>query len=168
MDIAVPRDVETSVGKLEGVYLFDIDDLERLVAENLKERSREAESAIELVESEVVTFDTWMRQQHVVPTIRALRTHFHEVAMAEAEKSLANVEKAESEAERAEALRRLAKSIANKLLHNPMSALKRGEEAEALADATHRLFSLEDNDETEDPAAGAALSDPAPSGSKKA
>lgn len=168
MDIAVPRDVESSVGKLEGVYLFDIDDLERLVAENLKERSREAESAIELVESEVTTFDTWMRQQHVVPTIRALREHFHEVALAEAEKSLSSIEKANDEADRAEALRRLAKSIANKLLHSPMSALKQGEEAEALADATHRLFSLEDEPDDTEASASKALPDPAPSGSKKA
>jgi glutamyl-tRNA reductase len=168
MDIAVPRDVESSVGKLEGVYLFDIDDLERLVAENLKERSREAESAIELVESEVVTFETWMRQQHVVPTIRALREHFHEVAMAEAEKSLAMLEKASDEDDRADAVRRLAKSIANKLLHGPMSALKSGGESEELADATHRLFKLEDENTSEEVSAGEPLPDPAPSGPKKA
>lgn len=167
MDIAVPRDVEASVGKLEGVYLFDIDDLERLVTENLKERGREAESAIALVETEVVTFDTWMRQQHVVPTIRALREHFHDVAMAEAEKLLGNMVKATSESDREEAVRRLAKGIANKLLHSPMSALKRDAAGDELADATHRLFSLSTEDQ-EEASASKALPDPAPSGSKKA
>src|SRR5690606_32459818 len=83
MDIAVPRDVEDAVGKIEGVYLFDMDDLERLVSENLKERSREAATAISLVEAEVASFDRWMRQRPVVPTIRALGAHFHEVARAE-------------------------------------------------------------------------------------
>ncbi len=168
MDIAVPRDVETSVGKLEGVYLFDIDDLERLVAENLKERSREAESAVELVESEVATFEAWMRQQNVVPTIRALREHFHEVAMIEAEKSLASLEKAADHSDRADAVRRLAKSIANKLLHSPMSALKSGGESEELADATHRLFQLETEETNEEASAGEPLPDPAPTGPKKA
>lgn len=142
MDIAVPRDVETSVGKIEGVYLFDMDDLERLVSENLKERSREADAAIVLIESEVEVFDTWMRQQQVVPTIRALRVHFHEVAMAEVDRSLASIQKLGSGPDQEEAVRRLGRSIANKLLHTPMNALKRESEVEGLAKATHQLFSL--------------------------
>ena len=167
MDIAVPRDVESSVGKLEGVYLFNIDDLERMVAENLKERSREAESAVELVEKEVATFDTWMRQRHVVPTIRALREHFHEVAMAEAEKTLRGIENASSEVDRADTLRRLAKGIANKLLHSPMSALKRDAAGETLADATHQLFALKAEADTPEASASKSLADPSPSGTKK-
>ncbi|MCP4446061.1 MAG: glutamyl-tRNA reductase [Myxococcales bacterium] len=147
MDIAVPRDVETSVGKLEGVYLFDIDDLERLVSENLKERSREAEAATALVEGEVRQFDQWMRQQHVVPTIRSLRSHFHEVAASEVEKAVRAMGKARSEHERQEAMQCLGKGIANKLLHAPMTVLKQAGDAETLADSVSQLFSLESEGE---------------------
>ncbi len=142
MDIAVPRDVEESVGKIEGVYLFDIDDLERLVAENLKERGREADAASSLVEGEVRQFHKWMRQQHVVPTIRSLRTHFHEVAALEVEKAMRAMERASSESERQEAMQRLGKGIANKLLHAPTTMLKEASDAEPLADSLAQLFSL--------------------------
>ena len=157
MDIAVPRDVESAVGKLEGVYLFDMDDLERLVSENLKERSREAESAFSLVEGEVRQFHQWMRQQHVVPTIRSLRSHFHEVAAAEVEKALRNLEKANTEHERQEAMQRLGKGIANKLLHAPTTVLKQASDAETLADSVSQLFSLDSQDESEERSKASAL-----------
>ena len=150
MDIAVPRDVESAVGKLEGVYLFDMDDLERLVSENLKERSREADAATSLVEGEVRQFHQWMRQQHVVPTIRSLRTHFHEVAAAEVEKAMRNLEKASTDHERQEAMQRLGKGIANKLLHAPTTVLKQASDAETLADSVSQLFSLDSEDKSED------------------
>ncbi len=167
MDIAVPRDVEVAVGKIEGVYLFDMDDLERLVAENLKERSREAEAASALVESEVIGFDTWMRQQQVVPTIRALREHFHDVAMAEVDRSLAGIQKTQDPAQQEEMVRRLGRSIANKLLHTPMNALKQDGEVELLAKATHQLFSLSTNAD-EDSDTSAAVSEVVVGTQKKA
>lgn len=142
MDIAVPRDVESSVAKLEGVYLFDVDDLEKLVSENIKERKSEASAATVLIEAEVRQFEAWRRQQQVVPTIRALREHFHEVASLEVQKALQSTSKMNSESEREEALRRLATGIANKLLHTPMNALKHAKKSEELTQATHQLFSL--------------------------
>lgn len=169
MDIAVPRDVEASVGKIEGVYLFDMDDLERLVSENLKERSREAEAAVSLVEAEVASFDSWMRQQQVVPTIRALRVHFHEVAMAEIDRSLASILKSKDSAQHEEALRRLGRSIANKLLHMPMHALKQQSEVDDLAKATHQLFSLPtEEDLDEEPGQRAGVPEAIAGGTKKA
>lgn len=168
MDIAVPRDVETSAGKLEGVYLFDIDDLERLVIENLKERSREADSAKALVEAEVAVFDKWMRQQHVVPTIRALREHFHEVVTAEVERSVRSLGDVSTAGEQEDAMRRLGKGIANKLLHTPMTALKNESEVEVLAEATHRLFSLSEGEPKEETSQSGALPETVRPGSKKA
>lgn len=150
MDIAVPRDVEAAVGKLEGVYLFDMDDLERLVSENLKERSREAEAAQSLVEDEVHQFRQWMRQQQVVPTIRSLRSHFHEVAAAEVEKAMRNMQKATSEHERQQAMQRLGKGIANKLLHAPTTMLKQAGDAETLVDSVSQLFSLTSDDDPDE------------------
>ncbi len=157
MDIAVPRDVDSAVGKLEGVYLFDMDDLERLVSENLKERSREADAALSLVEGEVRQFHQWMRQQHVVPTIRSLRSHFHEVAAAEVEKAMRNLEKATTEHERQEAMQRLGKGIANKLLHAPTTVLKQAGDAETLADSVTELFSLRRGDDDDERSAAPSL-----------
>ncbi len=166
MDIAVPRDVESSVGKLEGVYLFDIDDLDRLVSENLKVRSKEASAAEELVQTEVCQFELWLKQQHIVPTIRALRQHFHDVAGAEVNRALQQLAKASSEADRENVIRSLGKGIANKLLHSPMTALKQGETVEELAQATHSLFSLTDEEQSTENRENAVLSDALPTSKK--
>jgi glutamyl-tRNA reductase len=151
IDIAVPRDVEHSVGKLDGVYLFDIDDLEKVVSENLTERRKEAESAERIVETEAAQFLVWVRAQSVVPTIKDLRERFTAIARAEAEKTLATLATggAEKNEKNEKAVRQMADAIVNKLLHTPLMALKTpdGDEAETLVAATRRLFALPDAEE---------------------
>jgi glutamyl-tRNA reductase len=144
VDIAVPRDAEAAVGKLDGVYLFDIDDLQKVVRDNIAGRQKEAEAAQSLVDVEVAEHRKWLRAQRVVPTIKSLREHFHQVAAAEVERCLRELEKAKSPEETAKAVRRMGELIANKLLHMPMSALKAGEhaEVEVLVEVTNRLFAL--------------------------
>ena len=144
VDIAVPRDADPAIARLDGVYLFDIDDLERVVAENLKERRREAEAAEEIVTAEVAEFDRWIRTQRVVPTIRSLRQHFQTVAEAEAERTIAVLRRDHTAEERERAIRRLGQLIVNKLLHTPMTALKAGDDPdlEKIVEVTHRLFDL--------------------------
>lgn len=154
IDIAVPRDVEAQVAKLDGVYLFDIDDLERVVAENLEERRAEADAAERIVEAEAAQFLAWWRSQGVVPTIKDLRERFTQVARAEVERTLGSLGR-ELDPRHEQAIRRLADSIVAKLLHTPLMALKagEGEETEALVAATRRLFALPDADEGAAPAA---------------
>ena len=143
VDIAVPRDAEPAVGKLDGVYLFDIDDLERVVAANLEERGKAAEAAARIVAIEVGHFEQWLRAQKVVPTIRALRDHFTRVAEGEADKLVAALGKKELTAtEREAAVRRSIDLVVAKLLHHPQMALKT-DDAEALASAARRLFPLD-------------------------
>ncbi len=146
VDIAVPRDAEPAVGKLEGVYLFDIDDLEQVVAANLAERARAAEDAHKIVDLEAAQFAQWLHGQRVVPTIRALRASFTKVAEAEAQKVIDQLHRKELTADqRDEAVRRLATLLVNKLLHAPQVALKEAApgDAEALAAATARLHALD-------------------------
>ena len=88
IDIAVPRDAEPEIDDLDGVYLYDIDDLDKVVAANLAERAKAAEQAEQIVEHEAGQFEQWLRTQGVVPTIRALREHFAQVADAEVSKAL--------------------------------------------------------------------------------
>jgi glutamyl-tRNA reductase len=145
-DIAVPRDAEPDAGKIDGVYLFDIDDLQKVVAGNLKERSRHADDAVVIVEREVAQFGRWLETQAVVPTIRALREQFAAVARAEADKAITNIAAKDTVEKREQAVRRLADLIANKLLHPAMVALKDADEdmdLEALAAAARKLFDLE-------------------------
>ncbi len=146
MDIAVPRDVEPKAGGLDGVYLFDVDDLRRVADQNIQERLREAEAAARIIEEEVAQFIRWVQIQPVVPTIRALREHFSKVAEAEVEKAVRALRTREDPDEQEQVVRRLGELLINKLLHDPMGALKSGGEpsGEELVAAVHRLFPLED------------------------
>jgi len=155
VDIAVPRDADPAIGKLDGVYLFNIDDLERVVAENLKERQKEADAAISIVELEVAELRRWLRAQRVVPTIRSLREHFHQIAMNEAERCIGGLGGAAEPVEVQKAIRRMSELIANKLLHTPLSALKGNEQVdvETMVEVTQRLFALGESGEPEKPAA---------------
>jgi len=153
VDIAVPRDADPSISRLDGVYLFDIDDLERVVAENLKGRSREAEAAGRIVVSEAAEFEVWLRSQKVIPTIRSLREHFQNIANTEAEKVIERLQSQHDEKERDQSIRRLAQLIANKLLHTPMGTLKTSGDPDFLVEATHKLFDLKPADNAEQVAA---------------
>jgi glutamyl-tRNA reductase len=142
IDIAVPRDVDPSVGGIENVYLYDVDALERVVAGNRAGRAREADEAEDMVREEVRRFARVERTQGVVPVIKALRGRFLDVARAEAERAGSRVSP-----------QQLAEAIANKLLHAPLTALKRhagdashGSEGDALAEAVRELFDLPEPD----------------------
>ncbi len=146
VDIAVPRDAEPEIGKLEGVFLFDIDDLDKVVAANLAERAKAAEHATRIVEHEAGQFEAWVRTQGVVPTIRALREHFAQVAEGEVAKTLETLARREhTPAQQREAIQRLVQLVVNKLLHAPTMALRESpaDEAEVRAAVLCALFDLE-------------------------
>jgi glutamyl-tRNA reductase len=156
IDIAVPRGIEAAVGDLENVFRFDMDDLEKVVADNLRERRKEAQRAERMVEAEAREFMHWVGQQAVVPVIKQLRERFVSVARGEVQRTLqALPELAESERRQLEAM---ADAIVGKLLHGPLTALRRqsGAEGEQLCAAARRLFDL-----VEIPAPAAATSSPA-------
>ena len=148
IDIAVPRDADPGITDLEGVYLFDIDDLEKVVAANLAERQKAAGEAARIVDVEVGQFQQWARSQHVVPTIRALRDHFARVADAEVQKTLEQLARKDKEltpAQREEAVRRLGQLIVAKLLHQPQTVLRESSGAVVAAriEAVCALFGLD-------------------------
>jgi glutamyl-tRNA reductase len=145
IDIAVPRDVESNVGAIENVYLYDVDALEEVVARNRAGRAREAEQAEALVADELRRFHAQERTQGVVPTIKALRAHFLDVAQAEAQRIAARMQSA-SDKDRA-LLQQLAEAVVNKLLHPPLTRLKReaqdSPEGGVLCVAVRELFEIE-------------------------
>lgn len=146
VDIAVPRDADPAIGELDGVYLFDIDDLDKVVAKNLAERAKAAEHGARIVEHEAVQFEQWLRGQEVVPTIRALRDKFAQVAAAETQKVLdAMARRDYSTEERAEAIGRLSQLIVNKLLHQPTTVLRSssGQSLQERVEAVTAMFGLQ-------------------------
>ena len=150
IDIAVPRDADPAIGKLDGIYLYDIDDLERVVAANLAERAKAAEQAMKIVEHEAGQFEHWVRSQGVVPTIRALREKFAQVADAEVHKTLDLLARKEhTPAQQREAIQRLVQLVVNKLLHPPTAALREAspDEAALRAEVLCELFGLEPSEQ---------------------
>jgi glutamyl-tRNA reductase len=145
IDIAVPRDVESHVGAIENVYLYDVDALEEVVARNRAGRAREAEQAEALVADELRRFHAQERTQGVVPTIKALREKFLQVAQDEAQR-LAGRLQSSSEKDRA-LFEQLAVAVVNKLLHAPLTKLKNeaqeSPEGGSLSTAACELFDID-------------------------
>jgi glutamyl-tRNA reductase len=145
IDIAVPRDADPAIGDFDGVYVFDIDDLEKVVAANLAERAKAGEHAARIVAHEAGQFEHWLRTQGVVPTIRALRERFARVADAELHKTLDLLARREhTPAQQREAIQRLVQLVVNKLLHQPTTALRESppDEADLRAEILCQLFDL--------------------------
>jgi glutamyl-tRNA reductase len=142
LDIAVPRDVEPEVGKLDGIYLADIDDLQKVAAEHRDERKSEADDAEAIVAQELDRFLKAWRGRQLGPTVTAFRTHVLGLAQAEAARVVA-ANPGLGERER-KLLADLAESFAKKLLHTPQMAL-RNDDADGvpLVIAVQRLFALE-------------------------
>ena len=160
IDIAVPRDADPSIVDFDGVYVFDIDDLEKVVAANLAERAKAAEHAERIVAHEAGQFEHWMRSQGVVPTIRALRERFAQVAEGELQKTLDQLTRKEhTPAQQREAVQRLVQLVVNKLLHQPTTALREAppDAAGLRAEILCQLFDLSpalpnESDEPREPA----------------
>lgn len=151
IDIAVPRDVDPKVASLDGVFLYDVDDLQKLAEENLRSRRGEAEAAERIVAIEVDEFDTWRRSLEVAPTIVALREHALAVVRAEVERSTLKLGPLDDSARRS--LEKMSDAIVNKLLHAPLTALKSSAdevERAALVATTRRLFDLDRDDRAGD------------------
>jgi len=143
IDISVPRNIAPDVNRVNDVYLYDIDDLQQVVESNLAERREEARKAERIVDEEVDSTARWLRTLDVVPTITALREHADAIARSEAERVLGKLPNL-SEKER-ELVRGLAASIINKLLHNPLTSLRReaqDRDSQEMVEITRKLFAL--------------------------
>ena len=143
IDIAVPRDVEASVGTLDQVFLYNIDDLQSIVKENMARRTSEVDRAELIVREEVDRFKTWMHSRELVPTVVALRQRFEAIRRAELQRLEPRLASMPPEARaRVDEITHL---LVEKLLLTPTEQLKAAEdEAQAVADADalNRLFNL--------------------------
>jgi glutamyl-tRNA reductase len=122
IDIAVPRDVDPAMGKLEGIFVYDIDDLQAVAAAHMVERSREATDAEALIAAEVERFQQRLLTVNVAPAIVALQQQAEEIRQAELRRAQARL--ASLNAEQLAAVEALTRGLVNKFLHPPMQALK--------------------------------------------
>jgi glutamyl-tRNA reductase len=123
IDIAVPRNIEPSVNKVDNVFLYDIDDLQEVVNANLRERFKEAERAEELVAQEVERMMARIKVQEVAPTIVSLQEQLEQIRAAEIERLRRKLGALTPDQE--EALESLTRGIVNKIAHGPISELRR-------------------------------------------
>jgi glutamyl-tRNA reductase len=142
IDISVPRNIDPAINDMANVYLYDVDDLQGVVDENVLGRKKEAEKAEGIVEEEVETFLRWQSSLDAVPAIVALREKAESIKQQEIEK-LFRKNPGMGEAER-EALEQLASAITNKLIHSPTTALKEdAEDKDVLIALVKRLYGIE-------------------------
>jgi glutamyl-tRNA reductase len=152
VDIAVPRDIDPAVNEIEGCYLYDVDDLERVVEESVAGRREEAVRAEAIVSEEAQRFRDWQLSLDVVPAIaslRALAESIREDELARAEGRLGSLSPSQRQA-----VESLTAQIVNKLLHPPTVRMKEAAAAAdgiLYADAIRHLFALEDADSARKP-----------------
>ncbi len=122
IDIAVPRDIEPAVAELDNVHLYDIDDLQNQVQQNLESRKNEAVKAQKIIEQEVSNFFYWLDTLAVVPTIIRLRSQAERIKKEEVERALNRIENVTEREKRI--VEQLAHSIISRLMHKPIVNLK--------------------------------------------
>ena len=141
VDLTLPRNVEPSANQLDNVYVYDLDDLERVAAQNHHQREGQVAKAEAIVEEELRTFLAAQHERRNVPVLARLRAQAEAIARAEAERTLAALEGLSEKEEKT--VRAMAAAIVNKLLHRPTAEL-RSEAGGPLAEAASRLFGLEE------------------------
>jgi len=148
IDIGVPRNVDPEANQLEGVYLYDLDDLGGLAEANAAERRREKVRAEAIVLEEQQRFDGWLAALSAVPTIRDLRERSEAMRAREVERVLGRLD---LPPEARDGVEQLTRQIVNKLLHAPISRLRDQEDpAQGLAtlETARVLFDLDGRGKT--------------------
>jgi len=144
IDIAVPRDIDPEINRLNNSYVYDIDDLKGVIDENIEDRRKEAIKGERIVDEAVIRFREWYESLDVVPTIVALRNKMDSIAAAELKKTLQSSMISEQDAK---ALHKMADSLINKILHDPTRFLKRNrmrEDKSFYIDTVRKLFKLDE------------------------
>jgi len=145
IDIAVPRDVDPQMNRLDGIFVYDIDDLQQAVAANTSDRRKEAERAEDIIDSEIERFQARLQTRDVVPTIVSLQDHLETIRQAEIDRVRGRLGALSPEQELA--IEALTRGIVRKIMHTPVSTLKtaaRASEATPMIDVVRRIFNLRD------------------------
>lgn len=146
VDIALPRDIDPDCGKIDDVYLFDIDDLKQIVNENLKERKSAAEKAKGIVIDSTLGFSKWVGSLNISALVAEFKRYLDTLVVSETNKTLRKKSWGSLGAEQRADLDRLTSSISGKILRDVVLALKNppaGHLQEQMASALKAMFALE-------------------------
>ncbi|MBI5583738.1 MAG: glutamyl-tRNA reductase [Deltaproteobacteria bacterium] len=146
IDIAVPRDIDPRVNDVDNVYLYDIDDLQGVVSQNMAARKNEALEAERIVEEEAIKFRAWLNGLEVVPTIVALRQKMEEIRLGELKRGASALQ--ELTPEQLKAVELISQSMVNKIIHDPITFLKRSgnpQQVSEQVDLAQKFFNLNTN-----------------------
>jgi len=146
IDIAVPRNVEPSVNEIDNVFLYDIDDLQRVVTENVKTRLSEAEQADQIVSEELERLEAWIQTRSVGPVIADLQDSLEKLRLAEIERMRSKLGPLTSQQE--QAIEQLTRGIVNKIAHGPIAALRRNAGDSSIIDRIRNIFRLDEDHAT--------------------
>jgi glutamyl-tRNA reductase len=144
IDIAVPRDVDPEMNKLDGIFVYDIDDLQEAVGSHVASRHQEAERAEKIVESEVERFQARLHTLHLKPTIISLQDQFETIRQAELDRVRGRLGQLTVDQE--QAIEALSRGIVNKILHTPIRSLKTAAaspEITTLIESFRKIFDLQ-------------------------
>ncbi|HZU41705.1 MAG TPA: glutamyl-tRNA reductase [Terriglobales bacterium] len=145
IDIAVPRDVDEQMNKLDGIFVYDIDDLQSAVTAHVSDRQKEAQRAEAIIEAEVERFHARLRTLDVVPTIVSLQEQLETIRQAEIDRVRGRLGDLSPDQELA--VEAMTRGIINKIMHAPMRTLKTAAtdpESTTIIDLVRRLFNLSD------------------------
>ena len=152
IDIAVPRDVSPEMAKLDGIFTYDIDDLQQAVTSHVADRRKEAELAEAIIANEVENFEAKLQTLDVVPTIVSLQDHLETIRQAEVDRVRGRLGPLSPEQEMA--VEALTRGIINKVMHTPITTLKtaaKESEATTIVDVVRRLFNLREKEKATAP-----------------
>lgn len=145
IDIAVPRDIEPEVNRLDDVYLYSVDDLQEIIDEGLRSRQQAAEQAEEIIEVQVAHFAGWLQSLDAAGAICAYRRHAEQLRDNELQRALHSLERG---VDANEVLQRFAHNLTNKLIHQPSSQMKKAsyEGRHHVIDVARELLGVKDQD----------------------
>jgi glutamyl-tRNA reductase len=145
IDIAVPRDIEPDINRIPNAYVYDIDDLQGLISENVEARTQESIKAERLIDEAVLRFQGWYGNLDIIPTIITLREKLTAISKTELAKTISSLNHL-SDQDR-QALIRMNESLINKILHDPTLFLKNPgahRNKSLYLDFTRKLFNLDE------------------------
>jgi glutamyl-tRNA reductase len=147
IDIAVPRDIDPALNKLDNLFVYDIDDLQQVVEANKKQRDHEAVAAEHMVEHEVDQLLVRLKQLEVGPTLAALQQRMHNLR----EEELARANLKNLSQEQQTAVEEMSRRLVNKILHGPLVELKRIPQQPnglKMVEFARRMFQLKEHKES--------------------